>query len=81
MRQFICTPTGVCAKKITVELDDSNVITDIRFVGGCKGNAEAVRRLLVNKPVSELTALADVKCGYKDTSCVAAIANYMMSKL
>lgn len=78
---YVCTPSGVCAKKITVELDDNNNITDISFIGGCKGNAQAVRRLLLGKQVSELTALNDVTCGYKETSCVAEIAKYLISVL
>ena len=81
MKVFECQPKGICAKKITVSLSDTDTIEDIKFIGGCKGNAEAVKRLLVGKPVSELTGLADVKCGYKDTSCVAEAAKYLLSVL
>ena len=56
MLKYECIPNGVCAKKIFVILNDDKTIQDIKFIGGCKGNAEAVKRLLLGKPVEELVS-------------------------
>ena len=80
MRELVFIPKGVCAKKIILCLD-GDIIQDITFIGGCKGNSEAVRRLLRGKSVEELTNLRDVTCGYKDTSCVAEATKYLISQL
>ncbi len=63
------TPTGVCSKKISVEIEDG-IIKKVRFTGGCNGNTQGVSRLAEGRPVSEvIDALSGIKCGFRDTSC------------
>ncbi len=68
-------PRGVCSRQITVELDDSGVITDIRFLGGCSGNTQGVAALAVGQKAEEIIPkLAQIRCGDKQTSCPAQLA-------
>lgn len=63
--------TGVCPKtlKVTYEKDTLKVV-DIKFRGGCQGNAEGLRKLVTGKTLEELTTLlAGIPCGFKDSSC------------
>ncbi len=63
------TPTGVCSKKISVEIEDG-IIKKVRFTGGCNGNTQGVSRLAEGRPVSEvINTLSGIKCGFRDTSC------------
>ncbi len=63
------TPTGVCSKKISVEIEDG-IIKKVRFTGGCNGNTQGVSRLAEGRPVNEvISALSGIKCGFRDTSC------------
>lgn len=69
------TPQGVCTKKITIEVDENNIVTSVRFLGGCSGNTQGVGILAVGKPVDELIdKLSGIKCGAKATSCPAQFA-------
>lgn len=60
---------GVCPRSISFNLD-GDVVSDIKFEGGCNGNLKAVSRLLEGKTISEIVSqLEGVTCGRKSTSC------------
>lgn len=62
-------PTGVCAKKISFDLEDG-VIHNLKFEKGCNGNLKAIGRLCEGKPAKEIAEiLAGNTCGPKSTSC------------
>ncbi len=59
---------GTCSREIifTVEND---VLTDLKFIGGCSGNLQAVARLTIGRNIDEvISALKGIKCK-NDTSC------------
>lgn len=63
------TPSGVCSKKISVEIEDG-IIKKVRFTGGCNGNTQGVSRLAEGRTVDEvINTLSGIKCGVRDTSC------------
>lgn len=67
--------TGTCSRKIFIELDDSGVITDCRFVGGCPGNTFGVAELVKGMTKDEaIKRLKGIKCGLKETSCPDQLA-------
>ena len=58
-----------------IEVNDDKIVTSVQFVGGCSGNTQGVAALAVGKPVDELIEkLSGIKCGFKDTSCPAQLA-------
>lgn len=64
------TPVGVCARKIIIEVDDNNIIRDVKIDGGCPGNSLGVSKLVINKDVNEvIDTLSGIRCGLKNTSC------------
>lgn len=61
---------GTCAKQVNFELNDENLIKNVKFVGGCNGNAKGIAALAENRSSLEvISALEGIKCGYKNTSC------------
>lgn len=59
----------VCAQEISFNIE-GNVITNIRFVGGCNGNLKALSKVLDGWTVEEIEAkLKGNTCGMKPTSC------------
>ena len=69
MEKIIYATKGVCARQIEIEVDD-NVITKVKFVGGCAGNTQGVSRLLVGMSVDDaISRLEGIRCGFKPTSC------------
>ena len=62
-------PKGVCSRLITLELE-GDVVRDVKFVGGCSGNAQGISRLAEGRPAPEVIgALSGIRCGFKNTSC------------
>ena len=59
----------VCSQEISFNIE-GNVITDIKFVGGCNGNLKALSKVLDGWTVEEIEAkLKGNTCGMKPTSC------------
>ena len=66
---------GVCSREIHIEIDDNNIITNARYVGGCSGNTQGVAALVKGMSVDEAIArLSGIKCGMKNTSCPDQLA-------
>lgn len=61
--------TGVCAKKITFEIEDNKIIK-VNFIGGCPGNLIGVAKLVEGMEIHEaINRLKGINCGSKTTSC------------
>ncbi len=67
-------PSGVCSRKITLEVEDGKV-KNIVFTGGCSGNLQGIARLCEGMPVEEvIKRLSGIRCGAKGTSCPDQLA-------
>ena len=63
------TPRGVCSRAMQIEVED-NVIQNVKILGGCHGNLQAISRLLVGMTVDDAIARMDgIRCGMRPTSC------------
>ncbi len=75
MRSYDYTPKGVCSRGIHIEVDENNIVTSVRFSGGCAGNTQGVSRLAEGRSVDEvIETLKGIKCGMKGTSCPDQLA-------
>ncbi|MBO5883741.1 MAG: TIGR03905 family TSCPD domain-containing protein [Clostridia bacterium] len=80
MVTFSYTPRGVCSRKIELELEN-DVITKVKFVGGCAGNTQGVAKLLIGMTADEAIArLEGIRCGFKQTSCPDQLAMALRSR-
>ncbi|MBR8701228.1 hypothetical protein IX317_000544 [Fusobacterium sp. DD29] len=70
--------TGICAKKIGVEVDSNGTITEVEFCGGCHGNTQGLTKLLIgmNKDVV-INLLSGIQCGTRGTSCPDQLAQIL----
>ena len=65
---------GTCAVQINFNID-GDVITNIKFVGGCPGNLNALSKLLEGKTVDYIVDnLEGNLCGMRGTSCADQFA-------
>ena len=72
--RYTYRPHGVCSMQIEFDIQD-DVITNVRFTGGCNGNLKAISKLVDGMTVSEIEEkLAGNTCGYKPTSCADQLA-------
>ena len=74
MAHISYTTKGVCSRKIEIDVED-NVVTKVRFEGGCSGNTQGVARLVEGMKAEDAIAkLQGIKCGFRDTSCPEQLA-------
>ncbi len=60
---------GVCSQQINLHID-GNVITNVKFIGGCNGNLKAISKLVDGMTVEQIEAkLKGNTCNMKPTSC------------
>lgn len=62
---------GTCSREIYFDLDEeSGIITNIEFKGGCDGNLKAIAKLCQGMEASKVAELLRGNtCGFKPTSC------------
>ena len=66
---------GVCARKITYEIDNEGKVRNVSFLGGCPGNLKAISILVEGMDAEKVVELLDGNtCGMKKTSCADQLA-------
>lgn len=65
---------GVCSRTIHIKVENG-IVESVRFDGGCNGNTKGISVLVEGMQVAEvIKRLENIKCGFKDTSCPAQLA-------
>ena len=68
-------PRGVCAKEMSVELDERGIVQELKVMGGCHGNLQGISALVKGMPAEEVVCrLRGIRCGFKNTSCPDQLA-------
>ena len=67
---------GTCSKAIMMDVDEqTGVINEIQFVGGCAGNTSGIASLVRGQKAEDVIArLEGIRCGMKNTSCPDQLA-------
>ena len=64
----------VCSSQIDFDIND-DVITNVRFTGGCNGNLKAIGKLVDGMTVDQIEGyLKGNLCGRRPTSCADQLA-------
>lgn len=67
-------PSGVCSRKMDVEIEDG-IVKSAEVLGGCNGNLQGISRLVEGMNVDEaIKRLSGIRCGSKPTSCPDQLA-------
>ena len=60
---------GTCSRQILFDVTPDLKLTNVKFIGGCSGNLQAISRLVNGMPIDDvITVLKGIKC-QSDTSC------------
>ena len=75
---------GVCSRAIEIDIEN-DIISAVRFNGGCAGNTQGVAALIRGMSVTEaIERLSGIRCGFKSTSCPdqlsKALVEYLQNK-
>ncbi len=77
--KFTYKTNGVCSRSIDIEIEDNKVV-DISFIGGCNGNLKGIAALAKGMSIDDvIERLGNIKCGFKNTSCPAQLAEALKS--
>ena len=64
---------GVCSNEILFDVKD-NIITELKIVGGCRGNTQGVAKLAIGRNIDDvITLLKGIRCR-GNTSCPDQLA-------
>ncbi|MBE6716075.1 MAG: TIGR03905 family TSCPD domain-containing protein [Ruminococcaceae bacterium] len=67
---YIYKTSGTCAASIEIELTEDNIIENVRFIGGCKGNTQGISALVKGMRAEDvIDRVSGIRCGFKPTSC------------
>lgn len=79
--QFTYKTNGVCTRNILIEVEEG-IVKNVVFSGGCNGNTQGISALVKGMKVEEvIEKLENIKCGFKNTSCPAQLAEALKSSL
>ena len=79
---FEYTPKGTCSVKMKFVLDDDDIIRDFSVVGGCNGNLQGIRALIIGMKAQDvISKLNGIRCGFKKTSCPDQLSKGLESYL
>lgn len=75
---------GTCSRQILFDVTEDDKVKNVKFIGGCSGNLQAVSRLVDGKHIDEvISTLKGIKCR-SNTSCgdqlAIALENYKQKK-
>ena len=74
MAKFNYTPSGVCSRNISFDIEDGK-LKNVRFIGGCDGNLKAISKLLEGTDAEKaVEILKGNDCGGRGTSCADQLA-------
>lgn len=80
--EYTIRPRGVCAMQIAFEIDENNIVKNVRFVGGCNGNSKGLSSLVEGMEASEVVSrLSGINCNGKGTSCPDQLAKAINSAI
>ncbi|MCH5251524.1 MAG: TIGR03905 family TSCPD domain-containing protein [Lachnospiraceae bacterium] len=66
---------GTCSRQIDLEIN-GDVVTNVKFYGGCDGNLQAIPVLVDGLTVEEIEKkCSGIQCGFKTTSCADQLAH------
>ena len=75
---------GTCSRQILFDVTEDNKVTNVKFIGGCSGNLQAISKLVEGQDVDRVIAtLKGIKCR-SNTSCgdqlATALERYKFKK-
>lgn len=65
---------GTCSASIQFDVEN-NIVTGVRFTGGCNGNLKGISALVEGMNIDDVIArIEGIRCGLKSTSCPDQLA-------
>lgn len=69
---------GTCSTQIFFDVTEDKKLTNVKFIGGCRGNLQAVSRLVEGKDIDEVISLLKGVLCRAGTSCSDQLATALI---
>ncbi len=77
--KFSYKTKGTCSQQIDLEIE-GDVVTNVKFYGGCDGNLKAIPILVDGLTVDQIyEKCSGIQCGFKNTSCADQLAKAVVA--
>ena len=74
----IFNTNGTCSRQIIFDVTKDNKLTNVKFIGGCSGNLQALSRLVEGMDIDwVIDKLKGIKCR-SNTSCGDQLASALL---
>jgi len=76
---YIYKTRNTCSTKISFDIDENGVISNVKFTGGCSGNLKAIPALIDGWTAQQIAdKLLGNTCGQRNTSCADQLARAVL---
>lgn len=75
---FVYNTKNTCSRQILFDVTSDLKITNVKFIGGCNGNLQAVSKLCEGKYIDEVISLLKGIVCRANTSCPDQLANALI---
>ena len=66
---------GTCSREILIEVDNTGIVRNVKFIGGCHGNTQGVSKLVEGMKIDDvISKLKGIDCNGRGTSCPDQLA-------
>ena len=80
--QYVYNTVGTCSKQILLDIDENDIINDVKFLGGCNGNLQGISALVKGQKIQDVAErLKGINCGMKGTSCPDQLSHALLQIL
>ena len=71
--------TWTCSRQIIVRVDDEDMVSDVKFIGGCSGNLQGIAKLVEGQKIDDIIArLQGILCR-SGTTCPDQLATALIA--
>ena len=75
MEHITYSTQGTCSRQIDIDVNENNIIENVKFTGGCSGNTQGVAALAKGMKAQDvIDRVSGIRCGFKPTSCPDQLA-------
>lgn len=73
--EYVYKPQGTCSQEMIININEDDVIEDVKIIGGCPGNTVGVSMLVKGQKVDDvIQKLKGIPCRTRGTSCPDQLA-------
>ena len=66
---------GTCSREILIEVDNTGIVRNVKFIGGCHGNTQGISKLVEGMKIDDvISKLKGIDCNGRGTSCPDQLA-------